>query len=309
MGSKLKTFRVLIADDSDLQRVLYKKQVLYPDEKGEFKFEVYEARSGEEAKKLIDRFKPDLVLLDYNLPDLKGTDVIRWIEEKGYGDIQVILVSSIDNEEVASQGLSLGAEDFVKIPYKPEELRARIKVHLRLRRMLKEREKYRKLSLIDQLTRVPNRRYLFQELRKYFKKHKEEKKPLALIMIDVDDFKKVNDTYGHEVGDEVLKRVAGTISKSVRKFDLVGRYGGEEFIVILPKATMERAIDIADRIRKNVEAQTFELETGEVIKVTVSLGVAEFMEDKPRSVNDLVKIADMRMYRAKVSGKNRVVFQ
>lgn len=308
MGSKLKTFKILIVDDSELQRMLYKKHVLYPDDKGEFQFEIYEARTGEEAKKIIERFKPDLVLLDYNLPDLKGTDIIKWIEEKGYGDIQVILVSSIDNEEVASKGLNLGAEDFVKIPYKPEELRARIKVHLRLRRMLKEREKFKRLSLIDQLTRIPNRRYLFQELKKYFKRHKEEKKPLALLMIDVDDFKKVNDTYGHEAGDEILKKVANIISRSVRKFDLVGRYGGEEFIVVLPDADIEKAVEIAERIRKNVESQTFMIDSNE-IKVTVSLGVAELLKDNPRSVNDLIKIADMRMYRAKVSGKNRVVFQ
>ncbi len=308
MGSKLKTFRVLIVDDSDLQRMLYKKQVLFPDEKGEFKFEIYEAKTGEDAKRMIERFKPDLVLLDYNLPDIKGTDIIRWMEKNGYGDIQVILVSSIDNEEVASEGLNLGAEDFVQIPYKPDELRARIKVHLRLRRMLKEREKYRRLSLIDQLTGVPNRRYLFQELKKFFKKHKEEKKPLALLMIDIDNFKHINDTYGHEVGDRVLKLVAETISKSVRKFDFVGRYGGEEFIVILPKADMDKAVEIAERIRKNVETQRFK--HGDVeIKVTVSLGVAELLKDNPRNVNDLVKIADMRMYRAKVSGKNRVVYQ
>ena len=308
MGSKLRTFKILIVDDSDLQRMLYKKQVLYPDEKGEFKFEIFEASTGEEAKRIIENVKPDLVLLDYNLPDLKGTDIINWMEKKGYGDIQVILVSSIDSEEVASQGLNLGAEDFVKIPYKPEELRARIKVHLRLRRMLKEREKYKKLSLIDQLTGISNRRHLFQELKKYFRKHKEVKRPLSLLMIDVDDFKKINDTYGHEVGDEVLKKVAETISKSVRKFDFVGRYGGEEFIVILPGADIRRAIEIAERIRKNIEAQIFTYD-GVEIKATVSLGVAEMLKDKPRSVNDLIKIADMRMYRAKISGKNKVIYQ
>lgn len=310
MGSKLRKFRILLVDDSGLQRTLYKKRVLYPDEKGEFLFEIYEADTGKAAIDMIKRIHPDLVILDFNLPDIRGTDIIKWMEDNGFNDIQTILVSSIDNSDLATMGLNLGAEDFIKIPYDPEELRARVKAHLRLKRIIdfnrETKEKYKKLSQIDELTGLFNRRYIFQKLSDLFKKHRGKGKHLSVLMMDIDDFKSVNDTYGHQVGDIVLMKIAEILKKETRKFDIVGRYGGEEFLIIAPGISKEKAFKLAERIRKRVEKEEFKVD-GEKFKVSVSVGISELMSDDPQSVNDLVKIADMRLYKAKLAGKNCVV--
>lgn len=310
MGSKLRKFRILLVDDSGLQRTLYKKRVLYPDEKGEFLFEIYEADTGKAAIDMIKRIHPDLVILDFNLPDIRGTDIIKWMEDNGFNDIQTILVSSIDNSDLATMGLNLGAEDFIKIPYDPEELRARVKAHLRLKRIIdfnrETKEKYKKLSQIDELTGLFNRRYIFQKLSDLFKKHRGKGKHLSVLMMDIDDFKSVNDTYGHQVGDIVLMKIAEILKKETRKFDIVGRYGGEEFLIIAPGISKEKAFKLVERIRKRVEKEEFKVD-GEKFKVSVSVGISELMSDDPQSVNDLVKIADMRLYKAKLAGKNCVV--
>ncbi len=310
MGSKLRRFRILVVDDSELQRTLYKKRVLFPDEKGEFLFEIYEADTGKAAKELIEKLHPDLVILDFNLPDIKGTDIIKWMENNGFNDIQTILVSSIDNSDLATTGLNLGAEDFVKIPYDPEELRARVKAHLRLKRIIdynrETRERYKKLSQIDGLTELFNRRYLFHKLNDLFKKYRRHGKHLSILMLDIDDFKLVNDTYGHQVGDIVLKKIAEILKKETRKFDIVGRYGGEEFLIVAPGISKDKALKLAERIRKRVKDEEFEAD-GKKFRVSISIGISELIDDNPRDVNDLVKIADMRLYKAKLSGKDCVV--
>ncbi len=312
MGTKLKKYRILIVDDSDLQRAVYRRRVLYPDDKNEYIFEILEAKTGEEAKNIIKKYHPDLVILDFNLPDTRGTEIIKWMQNSGYEDIQVILVSSIDSHEVAAQGLNLGAEDFVKIPYDPEEMRARVKAHLRLKRIIdhvkRSRDKMFKLAQIDELTGIFNRRFLFEKLNDLFTKHTNEKKPLSILMVDIDDFKHVNDTYGHQVGDEVLRTVSKFLRNGIRKFDIVGRYGGEEFLIIAPGTTKDRAIRLGNRLREKVKFHTFKTEKGS-FRVTISAGIAELLTDKPRDVNDFVKIADMRLYRAKSAGKDRVIAQ
>ncbi len=310
MGSKLKKFRILLVDDSTLQRALYKKRVLYPDNKGEFLFEIYEANTGKDAIEMIKKIQPDLVILDFNLPDIRGTDIIKWMKKNGFSDVQTILVSSIDSSDLATTGLNLGAEDFVKIPYDPEELRARVKAHLRLKRIIdfnkETREKYKKLSQIDELTGLFNRRYLFDKLKELFRKYKGGGKHLSVLMLDIDDFKSVNDTYGHQIGDYVLKKIAEILRKETRKFDFVGRYGGEEFLIIAPGISKERAYKLAERIRERVEKEQFDAD-GRKFRVSISVGVSEMIDDNLQTINDLIKTADMRLYKAKLSGKNCVV--
>ncbi len=310
MGSKLKKHKILIVDDSDVQRAVYRKRVLYPDDKNEYIFEILEAKNGEEAKRIIQQQNPDLVILDFNLPDTKGTDIIKWMQSNGFDDIQVILVSSIDSQEIAAQGLNLGAEDFVKIPYDPEEMRARVKAHLRLKRIIdhvrKARDRMFKLAQIDELTGIFNRRFLFEKLNELFEKYRREKKPLSILMLDIDNFKHINDTFGHQVGDNVLKTIGKILRNGVRKFDIVGRYGGEEFLIIAPGTSRERAIQLGNRLREKVKSHVFKTDKGD-FSVTVSVGIAELLTDRPNDINDFVKIADMRLYRAKSAGKDCVI--
>lgn len=164
------------------------------------------------------------------------------------------------------------------------------------------------LSVIDGLTQLYNRRYIMEIFKNEFNKSIRYGTSLSLVMIDIDDFKKINDTHGHLSGDIVLKVLSAIIMRSLRKVDLPGRYGGEEFILILPETDKEKALTVSERIRQQVEENRFKTMAGEIIAVTVSIGLADFsdLESKNNEL-ELVKIADSRLYKAKRTGKNKVV--
>ncbi|KAF2960845.1 diguanylate cyclase [Thermotoga sp. 38H-to] len=162
-------------------------------------------------------------------------------------------------------------------------------------------EKLEKLSVTDELTGLFNRRKMDEELEKEFHLWKRHRRPFSLLMIDIDDFKKVNDTYGHLVGDDVLKRVARLLVSSLRASDVVARWGGEEFLILCPETTLNEAMSLAERIRTKIEGETFE----NGLNVTVSIGVCEMKDHE--TIDDLLKEADDNLYLAKQRGKNRVV--
>jgi two-component system cell cycle response regulator len=170
--------------------------------------------------------------------------------------------------------------------------------------------KIKGLSVIDELTQLYNRRYIMELFKTEFNKTSRYNTRLSMIMIDIDDFKKINDTYGHLSGDLVLKNLSGLIRSSLRSVDLPGRYGGEEFILILPETGKENAVTVAERIRDKVQNHTFKTMSGEPITLTISLGLGESsdLESKANEL-ELIKIADARLYKAKRTGKNKVVYQ
>jgi diguanylate cyclase (GGDEF)-like protein len=165
-------------------------------------------------------------------------------------------------------------------------------------------EEIYQMTIVDGLTRAYNKRYFIENLERELARCGRNKRPLSLVMFDIDHFKKINDTHGHLTGDHVLKELAGRVRNRVRKEEIFARYGGEEFIVLLPEASNQNALDFAEQVRRMIERQTFEFE-GDAIPVTVSCGVATVAEEMPGDA--FIKLADDNLYRAKRGGRNRVV--
>jgi diguanylate cyclase (GGDEF)-like protein len=268
------------------------------------------ARSGSDhAGRAVEEVSPDLLLIDMSLSHPSGFELCSELRTTETGRAPaIILVSSapIDDAQMA-RGLMCGADDFLTIDGRIEEFRARVRVQLRnkrerdrLRRVSKERDAYRLDAGVDSLTGLPNRRSVDRSLERLFARRAS----FAVLFVDVDHFKRINDALGHEAGDQVLKAVAGTLRESVGVEDFCGRYGGEEFIVALPGARIVEAESAAERIRSKMERTEIPLHG----TVTVSLGVAVFDPSRPDpGIDVLLGRADSALYRAKSLGRNRVV--
>jgi diguanylate cyclase (GGDEF)-like protein len=225
--------------------------------------------------------------------------------------------TALDSTERMVAGLEAGADDYVTKPIKFAELEARIRSLLRIKKLqedLGEREKELSqmndrllhISLTDGLTGDDNRRSLEQRLHEMFEHSLRLHEPISCVMCDIDHFKKVNDTYGHAAGDEVLKQFAEILKLEAREIDRVGRYGGEEFLLLLPGTVLDSAVTFAERVRQRVEENTFSFEGG-TLKRTVSLGVASWPHPRIKGREEMLKAADDALYVAKEMGRNRVV--
>ncbi len=226
-------------------------------------------------------------------------------------DLPILAVGDVDAEATGMRALELGASDIIMRPIDTEELAARVKTQVRKKRYLdamrRRLDASMELAITDQLTGLFNRRHMVNQLNQFLKRANHGDGPLSIFIADIDHFKRVNDTYGHDVGDEVLKEFASRIQENVRPSDIPCRQGGEEFIVIMPNTTADLANAVAERVRRHVCAQPFEVEQGiERLDVTVSVGVATTLE-AGESVDDLMKRADLALYEAKESGRNQVV--
>lgn len=281
-------------------------------------YEVQGAADGEAALETIERWVPDLILLDVMMPKVDGLEVVRRIKaNESLPFIPVIMQTALDSTERMVAGLSAGADDYVTKPINFAELEARIKSLLRIKALqdeLSEREqelsrmndKLLYMSLTDGLTGVDNRRALEQRLREMFEHSMRLHEPVACVMCDIDHFKMVNDTYGHAAGDEVLKQFATILKESARDIDRVGRYGGEEFLLILPGTVLDAAVTFAERLRQLVEGHTFSFENGSIQR-TMSCGVAAWPHPRVTGRDELLKAADDALYVAKENGRNKVV--
>ena len=266
---------------------------------------ILSARNGEMGLKRALLSKPDLILLDVMLPGMNGFETCRLLKAQEATKSVPVLFMTILNDEVSKvTGFDVGGVDYITKPVGEKEVLARVRTHLNLRRkqMLLER-----LAAVDGLTEIPNRRQFDTVLEKEWWRSLRTLTPLSLIMIDVDYFKSFNDRYGHTSGDECLRKVAQTLAHSVRRTsDFVARYGGEEFAVVLPGTRLEAAADIAEQIRKRVEALKINHPLSEASNyITISLGVASLLPSPQSSPEDLLKMADNALYDAKVHGRNQ----
>lgn len=270
-------------------------------------YEVFMATEGEQAVELCRRVNPDLVLLDVIMPGVGGHDVCRRLKaDKRTQDIPVIFVTSQSEDADEELGLSLGAVDFISKPIRPAVTLRRIQTHLTLKR---QRDLLRLRAVTDALTGIANRRCFNEEADSLWMQCARELRPVSLLMMDVDYFKRYNDRYGHQAGDECLFRVAAAIAEGLqRPFDLLARYGGEEFSCILPYTDERGARNVAERILANVRGLNIEHRDSEAANVvTLSIGSATMLAEPGRDIGDLLRAADEQLYRAKREGRARLV--
>jgi two-component system cell cycle response regulator len=281
-------------------------------------YDVRGANSGQEALDTVKEWIPDLILLDVMMPDMDGLEVVKRLKaDRSLPFIPVIMQTALDSTERMVAGLEAGADDYVTKPINFAELEARVRSLLRIKNLqqaLSEREKELSImnekllhiSLTDGLTGVDNRRALEQRLHEMFEHSLRLHEPISCIMCDIDHFKKVNDTYGHAAGDEVLKQFAEILRDEAREIDRVGRYGGEEFLLLLPGTVLDSAVTFAERLRQRVDDHTFSFEGG-TLKRTMSCGVAAWPHPRVAGREEMLKAADDALYVAKELGRNRVV--
>ncbi len=271
--------KILVVDDSRAQREALARVL-----RGNG-YEVVEAENGREALKLSKSAGPDLVLLDMILPDMDGREVLRLVKPPTQSDqfLPVIILSVKGDVKTKVEGMKLGADDFLVKGVDEQEILARVDVMLRIKnlqeRLREMQSKLEEQSITDSLTGLKNRRFFDERLREEFQRAQRYGDQLALIMADLDHFKLVNDRFGHQAGDAVLRDAAALIRGSLRDPDICARYGGEEFAVILPKTHMSGALAVAERVWRSVGAKEFQIGTDgtrplQTIRVTASIGIS-----------------------------------
>ncbi len=297
-------FRVLVADDSPVYRKLVEQALSQDSCAALF------ANSGHQAIEIFEREHPDLVITDWVMPDLTGIELcqrIRAGSQSSYTYV-IILTSNAEKENVV-KGLSAGADDYLTKPFDRAELLARVHVGQRLidlhRQIEAKNRLLEELALTDPLTGLPNRRAIEEWSARQLSGAARHGFPLWVVLMDLDHFKSVNDNYGHDAGDTVLKKFGEVLRANTRLSDISGRIGGEEFLLVLTHADEKSVMVVLDRIRQQLAAERFEW-NGSVISVTASFGVAGFSGKKAPEFGQLVKQADAALYRAKDHGRNRI---
>ncbi len=304
--------RILVVDDHEDNIELLRARL---EARG---YQVFGASDGQAALDQVESINPDLILLDVMMPKMDGMEVVRRLKaNKDLPFIPVIMQTALDSTENKVEGLGAGADDYITKPINFAELEARVTALLRIKKLetaLRDREKelseandkLTRISLTDGLTEIDNRRCLETRLNEMWQHSARLHEPVALIMCDIDKFKSVNDQFGHQAGDSVLKEVAKLLKDEAREIDRVGRYGGEEFLLILPGTVLDAAVTFAERLREKVEGHTFSY-TGGTLRRTISCGVAASPHPRVKDQEALLKAADEALYVAKETGRNRVV--
>lgn len=293
---------VLVADDSRLVRVMLRRQL---EARG---LRVEEAADGDEAVERCRSLRPDVVLLDVEMPGLDGHSTLRRLrDEDETRDIPVVFLTARTSTQDVVTGLQLGAHDYLRKPFEPSELIARVSAALRVKSLqdkLRERNAQLEMaSRTDALTGVHNRRHLEERLEEMLSAGRRHAQPVAVLIVDVDHFKSINDSFGHATGDVVLRLIVARMACSVRREDVVGRWGGEEFLVLGASTDGASAGALGERVRVAVGAAPVTIGGAEGVTVTVSVGCAAGIEP----AETLLRRADMALYEAKAQGRNRVV--
>ena len=268
-------------------------------------YKIAAANNGEQAISIANSTLPDLILLDIMMPGINGYEAcVRLKKNPKTRDIPIIfLTAKIELDDIV-KGFEAGAVDYITKPFNSVELLVRTKTHLELkisRDLLKiKNEQLKKLAITDSMTGLYNHRYIIDSLSERIMEARRYKQPLSVIMLDVDHFKKVNDNYGHTFGDFVLVRISAIIEETIRKTDIAGRYGGEEFLIIYTNTDNKSAFNTSERLRKSIEKEKWD--RADLI-VTVSGGICEL---KDEDFSKLIMKADSLLYKAKENGRNRI---
>ncbi len=307
--------KLLIVDDSPSTR----KALLQILEKSGFFSSILEAENGSKALDILLKDEVDFVISDVNMPTLDGFKLLSAIRDQPkYHDLPVIFLTVREDSLDKIRGLESGANDYIIKPFNPEELIARVNNLIRMKDLQGQLEKQNKdleiinkkleeLSVTDGLTGLHNRRYFIERLGSEFSRSKRHKLSISLILLDLDHFKSINDTYGHQKGDDVLIKVADILKQNCRVHDILARFGGEEFIISLCQTGPEGAMIVTERIRKAVEEYQFIYPRAPDFNTTISAGISSYPDIKIANIDDLIRIADAYLYEAKRQGRNRIV--
>ena len=309
--------RILAVDDDPLTLRILARQLKDAGHSVEV------ARNGREALAMTLKLRPQLIITDWNMPDLDGLEFCRALRRSRFGRrIYVLLLTGNGDEERVVEGFDAGVDDYITKPFNPRVLLARLQAGIRLIKLQEQVERDQELQVknamqltrlnrqlkeaanTDFLTKLPNRRCAMLHLERSWEHAGKEGVPLSVIMLDIDHFKGVNDNYGHDVGDVVLQETARTIRQALRRQDLAARIGGEEFLIICPNVDLARAKQIAERVRSAVEKNRIHF--GDFDRnVTVSMGIAS-RASAATDVDHLLRLADEAVYVSKQNGRNQV---
>ncbi|MBH25779.1 MAG: diguanylate cyclase response regulator [Myxococcales bacterium] len=296
---------VLIADGDEFSRKILKGTVIG------WGHEVVTCDDGEEAlHALLDPRGPRIAILDWALPGMDGTEVCRLLRQRAEGPYTyIILLADRCQKEDIAFGLESGADDYVVKPFHAVELRARLRAGQRIvnlhAALLEAQDDLRRQATTDTLTGLDNRAAVLKHLDHEIKRARRQDSTLAVMMVDLDHFKQINDTYGHLTGDVVLRQAAEAMRECVRDYEGLGRYGGEEFMVVLSDVNTEGAAVVAERIRDRISELRIELESN-LLMVTASIGLVVSPPGAPVNAESLIHAADQALYVAKHRGRNQV---
>ncbi|MFH1741978.1 MAG: diguanylate cyclase [bacterium] len=302
---KTSRFGILLAEDDLVCQKLIRNML------ERFGYDVETAGDGKEAFERIRESDIRLLITDWTMPEMEGPDLCRRIREEIRDRyVFIILLTARSDKSDLISGIEAGADDYLVKPFEPDELRVRLRAGERiitLERDLHEAQKrLTTLAYHDSLTGLLNRRALFERLSEEMERARRlEHSPLSVIIFDIDHFKNINDTHGHIVGDKVLAAVANRAKSMCRSYDVLGRYGGEEFLFVLPGADLAAGEFVAERVRRALESEPVVTDP-EPIRLTASFGVGQFSPDLHSNPDSILRPADEALYRAKREGRNRV---
>lgn len=300
--------KILIIDDTESNIAMIK----------EILGNIYEIKAISDSKEITEEaivFKPDLILLDVLMPHKTGYEICKELKLNYLlKKIPIIFITSKNGIDDKLKGFLAGAQDYISIPFYAKEVLERIKVHIDLKKSREKLEHYLtlleeknqrllELSKIDYLTEVANRRYIIERIKEERLRSINHNKKFVLALCDIDHFKEVNDSYGHEIGDIVLKGLAQAIKAKLKKEDVLARWGGEEFLILMPDIDLHEAKQVVENIRENISLFKIKHKGFKIIK-TVTIGLVEF--DLNYSIEENINNADKVLYKGKRSGRNRV---
>lgn len=301
--------RILVIDDNAHHAELAQRRLM----KESFEVDVTDKPEPDESFRTYD-----FILLDYNMPQKSGLDVLRRMKELEM-TTPVIFLTGQGNEVIASEAIKQGAYDYVvkdtqllfldRLPAVIREAKSKHELIETNRFLINElrraNERLQKLTFTDEMTGIYNYRFVKRQLEVEVQRAQRYEKPLSVCLMDIDLFKQINDQFGHGAGDDVLKEVSRVLTNSVRAVDFVGRYAGDEFVIIFPDTSLSDAVKLCERIRKSI-ADLKITSHGKTFTVSLSMGVSDFDGKKRLSAEQLLEAADLRLYQAKRAGRNRV---
>lgn len=297
--------RILIADDDSTMRTMLLSGLT------RLGYQVVVANNGDQAWELLQRpDAPEIAILDWLMPGVTGIELCRRLRErKALPYTYVILLTGMDTLDDLVTGLESGADDYITKPFKVAVLNARLRAGRRIldlqRELLAAQAQLTVLANRDSLTKLWNRRVILELLARELARALREHSSLGLILLDIDHFKRVNDSFGHNDGDNVLRQVAERLRTSMRPYDNIGRYGGEEFLIVTPNCNVAQTVKVAERVRHALCLEPIRISSG-VIPITASFGVSSAEGSQRIGANTLILAADRALYRAKDLGRNRV---